>query len=553
MLHREPHRHAMKISVITVCFNSARYIEKTMSSVLNQSFPDLEYVIVDGGSSDGTVEMIKARAALDARITWVSEPDRGISDAMNKGVRLASGEVIAHLHSDEFYLDGEVISEVAAAFRNNPGAVWLTGGSHFVDQEGRFLREIKVRRYSYRRLIHANIILHLATFIRRNVFLAAGGFDLTLHYCMDYHLWLRLGAIGDPVRIKRPLACFCVHSGSRTIAQAAASYAEVYRIRMAFLEARKLWQFPYRIEHLVTRQLNRLFMKRLNVSAGVGDTAEERPADRAPKISVVIPCYDHGAYLDEAVDSVLRQSCTDFEIVVVNDGSTDPRTVELLRSYDRPKTRVIHTVNQGLSSARNTGIRNATGRYILPLDADDRIAETYLEKAAAVLDARPEVGVVYCDQEMFGERQGLWSIPPYDPVAQLFDNLIFATAMYRKSDWAKVGGYSSKFIYGWEDWDFWISITSLKKEVVKLPEPLCFYRIRSGSMNLSMSTRHKMAMMALLILRHKRLYLQNIGSLARKSVEFIVRGFLSAAGLLQKPNRCRRSRDHLEQRSVKKP
>lgn len=255
-----------------------------------------------------------------------------------------------------------------------------------------------------------------------------------------------------------------------------------------------------------------------------------------PKISVVIPCYNHGAYLDEAVDSVLRQSCTDFEIVVVNDGSTDPLTVDLLNSYDRPKTRVVHTRNAGLSSARNTGIRNATGRYILPLDADDRIAATYLEKAAAILDARPEVGVVYCDEEMFGERQGLWDIPPYDAIALLFDNLIFPTAMYRKSDWEKVGGYSSKFIYGWEDWDFWLSMSTLKKEVVKLPEPLYFYRIRSGSMNLSMRTRHKMAMMTLLILRHKRLYLQNFGLLAGKLVEFVVKGFRSAAGLAQKPN-----------------
>ena len=520
----------MKISVITVCYNSARHIERAIRSVLGQSYCDLEYVIVDGGSSDGTVDIVKAHASRDPRIIWISEPDHGISDAMNKGVRMASGDIIAHLHSDEYYLDAEVISEAASVFREHPDAVWATGGLHFVDEAGRFLEEVPVRRYSYRRLIHSNIILHLGTFIRRSAFLAVGGFDLTLHYCMDYHLWLRLGAIGDPVPIKRPLACFCVHSGSRTMAEADASYAESYQIRMAFLEAHKLWQFPCRIEYLVKLYLNRLYMRRLNASAGVSATAEEHPVGQAPKISVVIPCYNHGAYLDEAVNSVLRQSCTDFEIVVVNDGSTDPQTVELLRSYDRPKTRVIHTVNQGLSSARNTGVRNATGRYILPLDADDRIAETYLEKAAAVLDARPEVGVVYCDQEMFGERQGLWSIPPYDPVAQLFDNLIFATAMYRKSDWAKVGGYSTKFVYGWEDWDFWISIGSLKREIVKLQEPLCFYRIRTGSMNLSMRTWHKMAMMTLLICRHKRLYLQNLGALSRKVLEFMVNSCGSAAG-----------------------
>ncbi|HBA87487.1 MAG TPA: glycosyltransferase family 2 protein [Geobacter sp.] len=229
---------------------------------------------------------------------------------------------------------------------------------------------------------------------------------------------------------------------------------------------------------------------------------------RAPKVSVVIPCYNHGVFLDEAVASVLRQSCTDLEIVVVNDGSTDPFTVDLLKSYDRPKTRVVHTQNAGLASARNTGIRNALGSYILPLDADDRIAESYLERAAAILDERPEAGVVYCDQELFGERQGLWDAPPYDRTAILFDNLVFATALYRKSDWERVGGYSSRFVYGWEDWDFWMSMTELGKQFVKLPEPLHFYRIRSSSMNRSMRFRHKMAMMLLLVARHRALYLE---------------------------------------------
>jgi glycosyltransferase involved in cell wall biosynthesis len=241
----------------------------------------------------------------------------------------------------------------------------------------------------------------------------------------------------------------------------------------------------------------------------------------APKVSVVIPCFNHGLYLDEAVDSVLRQTCTDFEIVVVDDGSSDPYTVSLLASYDRPKTRVIRTENRGLSRARNTGIGSALGRYILPLDADDRIADSYLEKALAILEARPEVGVVYCDEEMFGERQGLWSVLPYDPAALLFDNLICATAMYRRSDWEKVGGYSPRFIYGWEDWDFWLSMASLGKEVVKIPEPLFYYRIRTASMNRSMRTRHKLAMMSLLILRHKRLYARHLDRLALETAHFL--------------------------------
>jgi len=238
----------------------------------------------------------------------------------------------------------------------------------------------------------------------------------------------------------------------------------------------------------------------------------------APTVSVVIPCYNHGAFLDEAVESVLAQSYTDYEIVVVNDGSTDPDTIRLLQGYRRPKTRVIHTENAGVSSARNTGIRSARGRYILPLDSDDRIAPTYLEKGVAILEADPDAGIVYCDEEMFGERQGLWDIPPYDATALLFDNLIFPAALYRKRDWERVGGYCTRFVYGWEDWDFWVSLAALGPRVVKIPEVLYFYRIRSESRDHSMKLHHKVAMMSLIVARHPRLYLKNAHRLLARAL-----------------------------------
>ncbi|MCI5167028.1 MAG: glycosyltransferase family 2 protein, partial [Candidatus Electrothrix sp. GM3_4] len=115
-----------------------------------------------------------------------------------------------------------------------------------------------------------------------------------------------------------------------------------------------------------------------------------------PRVSVVIPCYNQGSFIDETIHSVLAQTWQYFEIIVVNDGSTDPFTVNHLQQLNFPKTRVLHTENQGLSSARNNGIREAQGEYILPLDADDRIGPTYLEQAIRLLDADPELGIVYC-------------------------------------------------------------------------------------------------------------------------------------------------------------
>ena len=105
-----------------------------------------------------------------------------------------------------------------------------------------------------------------------------------------------------------------------------------------------------------------------------------------PRVSIIMPCYNQGQYVAEAVDSVLGQTFHDFEIIIINDGSTDQETISTLESFDRPKCLILHTTNQGLAAARNNGIREARGEYILPLDADDRIAPTYLEKAVRVLD-----------------------------------------------------------------------------------------------------------------------------------------------------------------------
>jgi glycosyltransferase involved in cell wall biosynthesis len=205
-------------------------------------------------------------------------------------------------------------------------------------------------------------------------------------------------------------------------------------------------------------------------------------AVKAPKISVIIPCYNSGAYLDEAVDSVLAQTLQDLEIIIVDDGSKDPATRRLLADYRRPKTRVLRIRNQGPAVARNLGIAEARGKYILPLDADDRIRPTYLAKAARVLDAHPKVGIVYCRARFFGARSGEWRLPPYSLRTMLIDNVIFVTALFRKTSWQKVGGFNPNMVHGMEDYDFWVSLLEKERcEVRRLNEVLFDYRIQPGS------------------------------------------------------------------------
>ena len=229
-----------------------------------------------------------------------------------------------------------------------------------------------------------------------------------------------------------------------------------------------------------------------------------------PNISVVIPCYNHGEFLLETLDSVQAQTCTDYEVIIVNDGSTDPLTIKLLQMLDQPKTKVVHIVNKGVSAARNLAITDAQGDYILTLDADDNIAPTYLEKAVAVLDLRSDVGVVFGERLMFGEREGCFPLPAYDPQRILVENLIYPAAVFRKVDWQNVGGYNEAMRRGWEDWDFWIALSRLNKVVVKLPEILFFYRVRSVSRDHSLRFLHKLQMFWLMLCRNRRLYFRHL-------------------------------------------
>ena len=199
------------------------------------------------------------------------------------------------------------------------------------------------------------------------------------------------------------------------------------------------------------------------------------------KVSVVIPCYNAGLDLREAVQSALAQTWPDIEIIIVDDGSTDAATRQLLDGSTWPQVRVIRQGNAGPAAARNRAIREASGDYILPLDSDDILEPTYIAKAVAVLDARPDVGIVYCKAMKFGAERGPWELPPYALTELVIGNVIFVSAMFRRSDWELVGGFDEQLRFGIEDYDFWIKLVHRGREVVQLDEYLFNYRIREKS------------------------------------------------------------------------
>ncbi|HPX61884.1 MAG TPA: glycosyltransferase [Deltaproteobacteria bacterium] len=235
-----------------------------------------------------------------------------------------------------------------------------------------------------------------------------------------------------------------------------------------------------------------------------------------PTVSVVIPCYNMGEFVDEAVASIWTQTFDDYEVIIVDDGSDDSGTSLKLDCLAQRGVKVIRVTNQGVSAARNRGITTAKGKYILTLDADDLIAPNYLEKAVGVLDSCPDVGVVSCDAELFGNLSGVLKLPEFSVDTLLARNIMHASAVFRKECWRNAGGYGKVMKYGWEDWDFWIAMTTRNCiKVEHLSEPLFKYRIRRGSRDRSMSTFQKFLMMSLIVVRHFRCYVQTPMSLLR--------------------------------------
>jgi len=218
----------VRITVVTPAFNARPTIEETLASVRAQDHPDVEHVVVDGGSTDGTVDILRATEG----IRWVSEPDRGLSHAMNKGIAMATGEVVGELNADDRYSPG-ALRAVAAAFAERPGVEWVTGRCPIIDAGGHEIRRpvtayknALLRRYSLRLYLTHNFVSAPATYFRTDVLREIGGFDERYRISVDYDLQLKLARRGDPVVLHRDLAEFRMAAGSLSMSGFERQFAE---------------------------------------------------------------------------------------------------------------------------------------------------------------------------------------------------------------------------------------------------------------------------------------------------------------------------------------
>jgi glycosyltransferase involved in cell wall biosynthesis len=244
---------------------------------------------------------------------------------------------------------------------------------------------------------------------------------------------------------------------------------------------------------------------------------EETTAMDGVKVSVIIPCYNLGRYLDEAVNSVLKQTFQDFEILVVDDGSTDPDTRSLLEEYERPRLQLVRSENRGLPCARNLGLAHTTGDYVCMLDADDLLEPAYLEKSVAVLDQDPSVAFVSHWLHAFGDENWDWTPTECGFPALLDVNTVNGAALVRRSALDAVGGFDETMLDGCEDWDLWITLVERGLTGRILPEVLFQYRRRADSMSRAMNQADGHARLyRRLVEKHAETYKQHVAALVAR-------------------------------------
>ena len=234
----------LRISIVSPSFNQVPFVARAIESVLGQEGDfELDYHIVDGGSTDGTLDVI---ARYAGRLSWVSEPDQGQADAINKGLARAAGDVVGWLNTDDVLAPG-ALSRVAAAFRDHPRTEWVHGKCDIIDREDRVVRawltaykDWRCRRYTYRRLLLENFLSQMTVFWRRRVHGEIGFLDTTLNMAFDYDLWLRLARRGDPVYLPERIASFRWYETSKSGASYRRQFEEDYRVTRRYAASDRL-------------------------------------------------------------------------------------------------------------------------------------------------------------------------------------------------------------------------------------------------------------------------------------------------------------------------
>lgn len=495
------------VSIVTPSYNSERYIEECIKSILSQDYPYVEHIIQDGASTDKTIDLLKkySHDEYENRIRWFSEPDKGPAFADNKAFLKAKGDIILVLNADDVLMPN-ACSWAVKNLAKNPKVGAIYGDVQIIDEKGNDIKTELSRPYNFIKLICSEIVLPAqATFIRRTAFEDVGFyFDESLRNCGDYDLWIRIGFRYPIKHVRGIVTKFRWHSKSHTrnahliedfidqkklvldkLIQNPKTPQRIKTLKEHAYAGLYFWAasmaIDSRAKYQALKYLNQSLMikpseKRLDdyilywkqaVDNNKNYKITKTGDNKLPLVSIVTPSYNSGKYIEECIQSVLSQDYPYIEHII-QDGSSTDKTKNILKIYQKPqyqhKIKIYVELDNGQSDALNRAIQKAKGDIILVLNADDMLMPYAVSWGIDQMKNYPEYGVIYGDSYIIDENDQIIDInksKEFDFERLLCVELVppAQAAFIKRSALEKVGFWADATLDTCPDYEMWVRIT----------------------------------------------------------------------------------------------
>lgn len=487
----------VRVSVLMPVYRTnEEYLREAISSILAQTYSDFEFLILDDCPEDDRELIVKSYK--DRRIKYLrNETNMGISESRNKLVDMARGEYLAVMDHDDVSLPERLEKQVNYLDAHPDVGVVGCWTDVFPDNKGLYFPSDDFKIKSL--MMNICAVVHPSSMLRKSVLIENKiRYEKEYSPAEDYKLWCSLMEFTRFYNISEVLFRYRSHDH-----------------RTSVLQKKTMREVTEEIHAIMRNKYPAFFAYYTNTRK---------------RVWCIRLCYNQEKYIKECLDSLVSQTFKDYEVIVIDDGSTDD-SAEIVNEYVKhnKNIRLIRQANQGVVVARNNAIKQAQGTYIYPLDADDVISPSCLEKLCAAMEEN-KGDVIYSDVEYFGLKNGLFLKKEPNVWNMSVGNQIVVSALYRKSDWEKYGGYDENMKNGLEDWEFWLNFIEDKKFFYCICETLMSYRISSFSRSRQINKQQNKKLKRYVYKKHRFLFPYVIFN---KICRFIFQKKLTKSGKLQ--------------------
>jgi len=467
-------QHGQTVSIVIACYNYGRFVGEAVASATRQIYPYVDVVLVNDGSSDGRTPAICDALASD-QVTVIHQSNQGLSAARNAGARATTSDFLLFLDADDL-LEPYAITLMLWRLSREPETAFVYTDQRFFGDQNLIWRPQDYNAYDLLWANHPSV----CSLIRRSAFEEVGGYSsgMVVGY-EDWNHWLMLTARG--------------HRGTRLSVPA-------FKHRRHGVTMTHEAHDRKRLLHAKLRQHS----PELYTAAKI----TELKLEWRPSVSVLIPFFNAHRYIEETLRSVEAQTLQDYEIVIVDDGSTDPESGEILSRLQvrDERIRVVEGGRRGLPATRNRGVLEARSELIYFLDSDDLISPTALEKLVLAAALRPDKAFFYSSVRHFGAIEGVAS-DPFDAERLKRENFLAMSCLIRRDTYLQVGGMDEALLDSYEDYDFWLRLLSTGESGLLVPEILFHYRRHNAGNRTALEKKASPEQMyAILRARHPGLY-----------------------------------------------